>query len=122
MNSACSQKGITFSGFILVAFLFVVVAIFTLKMIPVYLDNAKVQKAFDSMVRDPALQGASAEDIKMAFATRVSVDSIDSVNSQNLDIYKENGQLYLGAKYEVKIPLFGNATLVLTFNPHAPSK
>jgi hypothetical protein len=122
MNTIKHQKGLSFTGFIMVAFLFVVVAIFTLKMMPVYLDNAKVQKAFDAIVRDPALQGATSDEIKNAYYNRSTIDSITAVNVQNIEIYKENGQLYISAKYDVKIPLFGNATLLLQFHPSAPQK
>lgn len=121
MKSTAQQRGFSFSTFIVSAVLFVVIAIFTLKMIPVYMENGKVQKAFDAMVKDPALQNATTEEIKMAFQKRANVmDSVTIVQEQNLEIFKEGNQLSISAKYNVKVPLFSNVSLLIEFNPSAP--
>ena len=60
MKTTAKQNGVTFIGMIMFAIVLVLVAIFSLKLIPVYMDDGKIQKSLDAMVRDPALQSASA--------------------------------------------------------------
>ena len=115
------QRGVTFGGLIMVLVLFVVVAIFTMKLIPAYMENGKIQKAFDAIVRDPAMQTATIADIRDSFYKRSNVmDNVTTVTSGDIVISKEDGRLSLSASYSTKIPLAGNVSLLIEFNPSAP--
>lgn len=115
------QRGVTFGGFIMVAFLLAFVAIFSMKLIPAYMENGKIQKALDAIVRDPAMQNAPVAEIRDAFYKRANtMDSVTTISGSDLDISKENGRLSLSATYTVKLPLAGNVKLLIEFNPSAP--
>lgn len=115
------QHGVTFGGFIMVAFLLAFVAIFSMKLIPAYMENGKIQKALDAIVRDPAMQNAPVAEIRDAFYKRANtMDSVTTISGSDLDISKENGRLSLSATYTVKLPLAGNVKLLIEFNPSAP--
>jgi hypothetical protein len=121
MKTLVKQSGMTFGGFIMIAIVFVVVAIFTLKLIPSYMENAKIQNALVAVVKDPAMQNAALFEIKDAFRKRaITMDNVTAVSENDLVISKENGRLEMSATYSVKIPLFGNVSLVIDFTPHAP--
>jgi hypothetical protein len=123
MKSGKNQKGFSFSTFITTAFLLVVIAIFSMKLIPAYMESGKVQKALDAIVSDPSLQDATVDEIKMSFEKRaVIMDNVTAVRSSDLEIYKDNNRLSINAKYSVKVPLFGNISLLIDFNPAAPKK
>lgn len=112
------QQGFSFTGFIVGAAIFISVAIFAMKLIPSYMQNAKVQKAFDAMVRDPGLQNASEKDIRMSFFNRaVTIDSVSVVSQDDIEIFRDNGVLVLSANYSVKVPLAGNVSLLIEFHP-----
>jgi len=115
------QHGVTFSGFIMVAFLLVFVAIFSMKLIPAYMENGKIQKALDAIVRDPAMQNAPVAEIRDSFFKRANtMDNVTTISHNDIEISKENGRLALSATYSVKIPLAGNVKLLIEFNPSAP--
>jgi len=115
------QRGVTFGGFIMVAFLLAFVAIFSMKLIPAYMENGKIQKALDAIVRDPAMQNAPVAEIRDAFYKRANtMDSVTVISSADLEISKENGRLTLSTTYSVKLPLAGNVKLLIEFNPTAP--
>ncbi len=121
MKAIVKQHGFSFTGFIMVAAILVSVAILSMKLIPAYMENAKIQKAFDTIVRDPAMQTASIPEIKDAFYKRANVmDSVSTVTSGDIVISKEGGALSLSASYSAKIPLAGNVSLVVEFAPSAP--
>ena len=121
MNTTLKQqRGVTFGGFIMIAALLGGLAIFSMKLIPAYMENAKVQKAFDAMVRDPAMQTATIPEIKTSFEKRANImDSVTGVTTGDLVISKEGGTLSLSASYSRKIPLAGNVSLLMEFNPTA---
>lgn len=115
------QRGVTFGGFIMVAFLLAFVAIFSMKLIPAYMENGKIQKALDAIVRDPAMQNAPVAEIRDSFYKRANtMDNVTTISSGDLEISKENGRLSLSANYKVILPLAGNVKLLIEFNPAAP--
>lgn len=115
------QQGLTFGGFIMFAVLLIVVAITGMKIIPAYMENGKIQKAFDDIVRDPAMQASSIAEIKSSYYKRaVTMDDVKNVTQDDIEISKEDGKLKLSANYSKKIPLFGNISLMVEFNPSAP--
>lgn len=115
------QRGVTFGGFIMIACLLVFVAISSMKLIPAYMENGKIQKALDAIARDPAMQNAPVAEIRDAFYKRANtMDDVTAVNQGDLEISKENGRLTLSASYKVILPLAGNVKLLIEFNPTAP--
>ncbi len=121
MKAIVKQQGITFTGFIIVAALLVSVAIFSMKLIPAYMENGKIQHAFDAIVSDPAMQAGTVREIKDSFYKRANtMDNVSSVQSEDIVITKEDGRLSLSANYSAKIPLAGNVSLLVEFTPHAP--
>jgi hypothetical protein len=119
MNTAMpvQQRGLTFGGFVFGAFLLVILSIFGLKLIPAYIQNAQIKSVFEQIVRDPSIEKASPREIRNSFDRRASIDAITAIKSEDIDIASDGGQLELSANYSVKIPLFGNASIILEFNP-----
>lgn len=121
MKTTAKQGGVSFGGFIMVLVLLGGLAIFGMKLIPAYMENGKIQKAFDAIVRDPSMQSASVAEIKESFNKRAIVmDSVTVLNQEEIEIDKEGNALRLSASYSKKIPLAGNVSLLIEFNPSAP--
>ena len=53
----------------------------------------------------------------MSYRKRANINYITDITAEDIDISKEGGRLKLSASYSVKIPLAGNITLLLEFNP-----
>ena len=121
MNTIFKQQGVTFGGFIMVLALLGGLAIFSMKLIPAYMENGKIQRSFDSIVNDPSMQNATIAEIKDSFYKRSNVmDSVTAINTGDLVISKEGGALSISTAYSAKIPLAGNVSLLVEFSPHAP--
>jgi hypothetical protein len=119
MNAAmpARQRGLSFSGFIFGAFLLILASIVGLKMIPAYIENATIKNLFVTIANDPEMQGASVGAIKMSFSKRSSVEDVRVIGVDDIVIEKVDGDLVLSASYAVKVPLAGNVSLYLEFNP-----
>jgi hypothetical protein len=125
MNTAMPkyQAGIGFGGFIVGAFLLVALTLFGFKLVPAYMENAKVKNIFEEISHDPEMQKASASQILMSFDRRASVNWVESVKSSDIEISKgEDGRPILTASYDVKVKLGGNVSLLLEFNPTSAGK
>ncbi len=111
------QRGITLSGLITAAFVLVLVVSTGLKLVPAYIENAEIQKIFNEISNDPAMQKSSLSDIRMAYIRRASIDNIQAVKIEDIDVDTSSGKPVLSASYFVKIPLAGNISFYLDFNP-----
>lgn len=119
MNTAMpsTQRGLTFSGFLFGAVILIFVSITGFKLIPAYMENATIKNVFVAIVNDPEMQKASPRDIRLAFNKRASIDDIKAVAAEDIEIEKDGERLVLSASYSVTVPLTGNVSLLLDFNP-----
>jgi hypothetical protein len=113
----CKQRGMSYFEFIMLAVALVIVAIFGMKLIPAYIHSAQISQIFREIVADPAMRGAPVSDIEMSYRKRAMIEEINDLKVEDITIEQEGGSLSLSANYFVKIPLAGNVTLLLEFNP-----
>jgi len=112
-----TQRGMSFTGFIFGGFLLIVAAIFAMKLIPAYIHSAQISQIFREIASDASLRGASVGEIETSYRKRASINDINDLNVDDISIDSENGNITLSAHYFVKVPLAGNVTLLLEFNP-----
>jgi hypothetical protein len=122
VNKFKNQRGLSFSGFILGAFILVLVIMLGLKLIPAYLQNAEINKVFAEISSDPEMQKASMHDIRMSFGKRATIDNLTAIKPEDIEIDTDTGKPVLSASYAVKIPLAGNISLYLDFHPASAGK
>lgn len=114
------QRGVSFSGFLVTVVLLVVVAVVSMKLFPAYAESGKIKRAFEAIVHDPAMQNASAAEIKISFYKRaMTMDDVKSVTQDDIEIRRENGRLTLSTSYSAKVQLAGNVSLLIEFSPSA---
>lgn len=111
------QRGLSFSGFIFGAFVLVLAAIGGLKLIPPYMENARIANLFTVIANDLEMQNASPRDIRISFSKRADIDGVTAIKAEDIEIVTDGGRMVLSASYAVKVPLAGNASLYLEFNP-----
>jgi len=123
MNKAmpAKQRGLSFSGFIFGAVILVLAITTGMKLIPAYMQDAKIGNLFTVIANDPEMQKASPREIRQSFSKRASIDSVTAINAEDIEITSNGGRLVLSASYAVKIPLAGNVSLYLDFS-HTSAK
>ena len=104
------------------AFLFVIAAIVLLKVVPAYVQDARINSIFKEIAYDPDMQKAAPHDIQMSFDKRATIDDITAINYTDIDISSDGDTPVLSASYHVKVPLVGNISLYLEFNPSSAGK
>lgn len=111
------QRGIGFAGLIFIIAVVVFIAVLGMKVVPAYMHNGEVVHIFKAVAADPEMQNAGVKDIRASFEKRAMMDNISEIRAEDIQIDKEGGRLVLSASYPVKIPLAGNISLLLEFNP-----
>jgi len=114
---ANKQRGVSFSGFITIAFVGILVLIVAMKIIPSYMQNAEIKDLFITIANDPEMKTASKSVIRMSYNRRSLIDNVTAIKPADIKISKADGKISLSATYVVKQPLFGNASLLLEFSP-----
>ncbi len=117
ISKPSAQRGITLTGVIVGAFILVLALTTGLKLVPAYIENAEIQKIFNEISNDPEMQKASLVNVRLSFARRASIDNIKAITPDDIDVDSSSGKLVLSASYAVKIPLAGNISFYLEFNP-----
>jgi hypothetical protein len=115
--TADRQRGVSFIGFVLIVVGILFVGILGIKMVPAYLHSAQIAQIFKTIAKDPAMQGASIKEIKDSYTKRANISYVTDITAEDIEVIKGDGQLSLSTSYSVKIPVIGNVTLVLDFNP-----
>ena len=106
------QCGVTVMGLLLVLVLFILVALFAMKVLPSFMEFRTAKSAIEAVAR----QGVtSAADVRRAFDNRATIDNIVSVRAQDLEITREGNSVVIAFAYRKEIPLFTGVGLYIDY-------
>ena len=111
------ERGLTLSGFLLWAVLGILVLLLGFKVGPAYVEYYDIQKQLKAIAADPGMRSGNRHDIEGAFARRASVENISSIEPRDLEIAKQGDGVVISAQYTTRVPLFGNVSACIDFNP-----
>lgn len=112
-----AQRGLSLSGFMVTAVIFLAAAMLAFKIVPPYLEYQTIQKAFRAMAADAALAKGGKGQVVSAFNSRATIDDIKAISADDLEIVQEDGRLSISAQYSVKVRLFSNLSACMDFAP-----
>jgi len=118
--SLCSrrhQRGLTITGFVLVAILAVIVVMVGFRMIPAYIEWYTVQKVMANTLAT-SKDGFTMYQFRRDFDLKAA-DYIDSVRGSDIEVTKEGNQLVATANWTRILHLVGNVSLLLEFEATA---
>jgi hypothetical protein len=113
-----NQLGIGLGGLMVGAVIFIVLAMFGMKLGPSYLEFFAIKKAVNAIAQEK--RTASVVDIRKTWDARATIDDINSVKGADIEITKEGSELVISASYRKEVPLAGNLGVYIDF--HAVSK
>ena len=111
------QDGVTLTGFIVVAVIFIFILLLAFKIGPAYWEYLAIQKQFKAIASDPVARTGNRRDVEGAFVMRATVENIRAIGPGDIQISKEGDAVVLSAEYSVKVPIFGNLSACMDFNP-----
>jgi len=120
MRTRSKQNGITFWGLLVVAAVFAFFVLLFFKLLPSYLEHAKVKTALENISRQPGTSDMEKAQIKAAFDRRFNIDSVDDIDlNKALTVEKKPGSMTIRIAYERRVPLAYNVTALIEFDDSA---
>ncbi|MGA2709195.1 MAG: DUF4845 domain-containing protein [Steroidobacteraceae bacterium] len=110
------QRGMTFLGLLIVLALAGAVGYGVVRLFPVYLNYMKVVSSLKSVATEFKGGGGDESSIRAALARRWNIEDITGVDYKEIEIKKDNGELYLHALYDDKVPYIANISLTASFD------
>lgn len=98
-------------GIFLICVVIVLGAVGVLKVVPAYIEYGTIKKAA-SGARDGA---KTVAEVQRGFDKRAQIDDISVISGKDLEITKEGNNIVVAFKYEKKIPLFANVSVLFEF-------
>ena len=116
MNRWHHQKGMTAIGWLLVLGLIAFFTLITLRLVPAYLEFAKVTSVLESLQNEPGITRKTKGEILALIGKRFDVNDVYQVDAKQVKVTKEKGVLKMSIDYERREHLVGNVDVVTTFN------
>lgn len=110
------QRGLSIIGLILVLFVFVVVALFAMKVVPSFIEYRAARSAIEAIA---AQNLQSAGEVRRAFEMRSAIDNMDSIKPTDLEVTKEGNGLVIAFAYRKEVPLFRGVGLYIDYTARA---
>jgi len=107
-----AERGVSLSGLIVVLVVLGAVALVAIKTTPAWLEYRAVKQ---SVARAKATGGSNRE-IQQAFDKNADVNSIDAIQGRDLVISRDSGTPEVSFRYEKRVPLAGNVSLLFDFS------
>ena len=92
-----NQRGLTMSGFMTWAVIFIVVLLIAFKIGPAYWEEVTIKKMLKAMAADPGLSSGNRAAIERAFMLRTAVDAVTSIGPKDIEVSKQGSTIVLSA-------------------------
>ena len=114
------QAGLTFWGFVWSAVMLVLISYILIISIPVYINNAKLDRALTALAEEPRIMKMSRKMMLDNLARSLNIDMGDRIINMNqvFQYKKVGGRRELMIDYEVVIPVVYNVSLLFDFKNH----
>ena len=111
------EKGLTLTGMVLASIVGVILILFAFKIVPVYIEYFAIERNLKAMSLDPKLRNAGPRAVAGAWALRASVDDLDALDGDYIEVTKQGEEIILTGEYSVKVPLVRNVSACFDFKP-----
>jgi hypothetical protein len=116
MKTRHGQGGMTAIGWLLVLGLIAFFALIALRMIPLYLEYAKVASVFEGLANEPGISQQSRTDIIGLITKRFQINDVNNVDPRITKVVKERGKTVISIGYERRQHLIANVDVVAKFD------
>lgn len=111
------QKGLSLSGFLMWAVLFIIVALIAFKVGPPYMEFLTIQAQLKAIANDPEGRTGVRRVVEDQFQRRTEIENINSVRPKDLQITKDGDRAVISAEYQKCVPLILNISVCMDYAP-----
>ena len=118
MRNIKDQRGMTFISWLVVAAIFIFIAVTVVKLVPLYIKYDTVKTIVDSVASDPKSKKLGKRAIMAKVNKNIDISSIYDLKIDKFTLKKVRTQKKareLAVSYEDRIPWFANLEIVAVF-------
>ena len=116
-RSKAKQQGLSAISILIVILVAVYFANFAIKVIPLYIENATIQNAVETVVEQAESGQIKSSEIKSTLGKMFQVNMIDILDPRTgIQIKREKGKTIVDARYERRVHLMFNMDIVVKFD------
>ena len=117
MQTRTNQHGMTIWGLLMVAAIFIFFVMLFFKLLPPYMEYAKVKTSMESLAKQPDTGAMEKAQIKAAIERRFDIEDVGNIDlNKNLFVEKKPGSMTIRIAYERRVPLAYNVTALVEFD------
>ena len=106
-----AQRGVSIMGLLTGLVLFIVVALFAMKLLPSFMEFRTAKTAIEIIAK----QAQNAADVRRAWDARAAIDNITTITSKDLETGREGNEMVVAFAYRKEVPLFGAVGLYIDY-------
>ncbi len=115
------QSGLSLIGVLIVGAILAFFFLLGMRTVPAVTEYMAIKRIINVIVDSKPGPDVTVTDIRRDFEKRAYIDDVATISGKDLDIFKRGNQLEVSVEYSRKIPIFGNASLLLDFQTSAKS-
>ncbi|MDH3317433.1 MAG: DUF4845 domain-containing protein [Gammaproteobacteria bacterium] len=123
MNLKQRQRGMTFWMLLFVLVVLGIAFFIVLKLFPIYMESFKIDRAIESVAKDPGVGDRSRTEIVDTLVKRLDIDDVRRITGRNVNEYvevdKTGRRVRITVEYRAEAHLVGNVSLVADFTKRA---
>jgi len=108
-----AESGVSLSGLIVVLVVLGALALVAIKVTPAWIEYRAVKGAIAKA--KAASPDGNVREIRESFDKNADINNISAIQGRDLVVSRENGTAEVSFRYEKRVPLAGNASLLFDF-------
>jgi len=111
------QAGITFIGWLVLLIPVAIVAYMAIRLVPVYLNHMKVTSAVKQAADESSGEAVvSPSAVRNSISRRLDIEGVSSPTMDQFRVARDGDEWVIEVSYEKVEPLFGDISLLVTFD------
>lgn len=116
MYTRQSQSGMSLLGMLTVAIMVGFFVMCVIRMSPAYFEYLSVRRIVESIATEPGAKELSTSEIRRRIANQFNTNQIYELKPKEVEVFRRQGETYIDANYEVRIPVMGRIDAMLRFD------
>lgn len=116
MRGLKRQSGMSLLGLLTVAVMVGFFVMSAIRMAPSYIEYLTVRDVVQRVAEEFNREEDAVADLRRKLATLLNTNQVYDVDARDIEIFREDGRMWIDASYEVRIPVVWRIDAVLKFD------
>jgi len=111
-----SQGGMSLLGMLVIALMAGFFVMCAIKLAPGYFEYLSVKEIMSTVAREHNPREETIADIRRRIAALLNTNQVYGIKARDVDIYRKEGQTFIDASYESRVPIVWRIDAVMRFD------